>query len=537
MKTLYHILPLALLMTLLSQGCKENDIHEDDIDTSHDRKLSFGGPILNASFTVDELMDELVAEEVIDSGVVTKDENDMLFRSFETKVDLNWNSLVVLKDLTYSGSLAPSGQLAPLKASSVVGTSQKLKVNEPGTRYDHLSFKSGKIRIDITVPVGTTGTLEFTVPQFQKKSDGTVFKKIFNLGTTERTSTLGLGDYRSVFSQGADSSYIEVKVLANLNYTVPLPVSFDVVISEMEYEEIYGYFGQKTEEYKGVELDFNFFSEYDFENKVQFYDFQFQLESENFIGVPFKIQADSIWLSKGTSSESNWKMWITPNYMNIAAASTRTSINHFTANRTNSNIQEIGNKFPDKMVCNIKGVSNPDNTSATNFIKQERRIANTLKIKFPFWFKTSLYERADEVDFDFNDIIKDAEDEVDGIEELKIYMDFNNRFPFEIGLQLMAVDSNDALVLNLLPANQVIASSKPENDGKGNQAVNTRLVVSLNKSQINLMRSKNTKRLIIQTKAVTYNQGNEFVKLYGSSRLDLNVYLELKAQLPESFND
>ncbi|MFT3739103.1 MAG: hypothetical protein QM786_10115 [Breznakibacter sp.] len=532
MKKFPYIAAVALTMATW-QGCKENDINADDIDTDASRAISVGGPILNSTFSVDELLEELTNEGEIDSGVISKDTNGVLYYNYYTDVDMDWSSFVLLANTSYSDQITASSFLAPLKAAAVDNLSHKMKMNEPGTRYDHLLFRSGSAQIQINVPPGITGTLEFTVPQFTKKSDGSIFSKTFDLSSSERTYAINLDAYKAVFAQGEDSSYIEIKTRAALEYEYaqPIPVTFTVSLSDMDFEEIYGYFGEKTES-NDFELDFSFFEEYDLEDQVSFADIDLQLESKNYIGVPFKIQINDAKFTKRYPWGS-WDLTINPDYIFIETAGSSYSTNYFTINKDNSNVVDILNRFPDKLTCTVSGTSNPDGEPAnTNFIKKERKIENTLRLMFPFWFKTELYEREDEVDFDFNDIIKDAEDEVDGIENAKIIMDFKNGFPFQIGLQLEVIDGNGNRILDLLPDGQTIRAATPSAGGTSNQPVSSTITTTLTKEQISLMRNQNARKIIIRTNAITYNQGADFVKLYGADRLDTKIYFEIKAQLP-----
>jgi hypothetical protein len=530
MKFKYKALIFQLLIIMMVSSCKQNDIDVDHINTEANRKLSLSAPLINASITLDSLLKEFLNE-----GELMKDEDDMLYRAFHTDVELNWMSLVTLNDVNVSENISFIAQVnAPTELLR-----QKIKMNPNGSRYDKITFFQGSSNLNINALGNTNCSLELTIPQLKK--NGQVFRIPISLvGTNGMSNTMSLNGYEAVFAQGQDSSYIELVVTRmspasssygnfNLNFS----------LTDLQYDVAYGYFGQNTLQQEGVKLSFNIFNAYEFENKIEFYDFQVDVSAQNPIGVPFRISADSVWLSKGNNGDDAWKLQIDNNILNLSSARMSDNLlmpssNYFYFNRNNSNIAEIGKKFPDKLVCNITSTSNPALTDDVNFVTRDNTIKSQISIRFPFWFKTALYDRTDEFEFDFLDLTSDIDEEIEEMEFFNMYFDFLNRFPFEVGLKLDVVDENGRVITTLLEPNTLISAAKPVGDGKSNEAVKSAISVKITNAQIKAMRKEKAKRLILYTNAITSNQGTEFVKLFGSSRMDVKIAADIKFRVPKS---
>jgi hypothetical protein len=532
MKPLRYKTIIAASAILALFACKENTIYTDDINDEANRKLSFAAPLINLSFSADDMI-----REFADSGMFYKDENDLIYYSYNHDLSFNWENMVTLKDVnlnkTYSAPL-----ISFIGGRATYSFTEKVALNtRADMRIDSLILASGLLNLTAQAPSGSSGTITITIPELKRNNVPLTYR--FTVTSANRSFTIqnNLRDVKAILSQETGSSYITINGSIDLSMSAISPVAINLNMSQLTPSEAFGYFGKQSLDTKNFTLEFDIFNEFDLTQKVLFKDYLIKLSAYNPIGVPFEIAVDSVWFSK--DDVNSWKLkFYDKNSLTLKPATYGKppvdSYNYFNISSQNSNIQDISSKYPDKMVCNIKSLSNPQNNGQPNFITNKRNLKSNLSINFPFWFKTQQYNRADTVDFDFNDMVEDMNEEVDNVEDFKIYLDFYNEFPFEIGAQLYAADNNYNVIEPLLSANQkVILSAKPSTSGSGNESVHSQMIISINADQIKRFKARPLKYLIIKTNAITYNNGQDYVKLFGSDKLKASVSANISGKLPE----
>ena len=530
-----NIVVAFILLTLSFSGCVKDTIDLDKMPDPN-RNLDFVAPIARIHFTMGEMIKEFDEDSLL--GI---DDDGLIYRAYHDTMSLNWESLVEIQNVSYSYSFAPPSQIAGLKSASSVTFQEKFKLNpENDIRYDDLYLESGNLSLNITAPAQATGTMTVSIPEVTL-SNGQMLSYTFNVTDTEKSfsENLDLNDAEVHCSQAPDSSYITLNTEFDLNYDIsggiPGSVQLDLNVTDMKSKLTFGYFGTKAYREDSVSVRFDIYDEYDFFEYVELKNIELNIEALNYIGTPFRVEVEEVQFSKD-SIDPQELIFYDSNAFDIATATYGTpivpSFNPFKLDSSNTNIMNIVNDQPNMVTCNIIGMPNPDDTGEQNFLAYMKNLEVNMQLKFPFWFRTSYYSRSDTIDFNFSEDIDTDPDAIDMMEEIDIYFDIYNGLPFDLKGQVYVLDQDSIIIKQLFAdGGAKINSGIPDITGKVKEATNTKLIVHLDHSDIELFRNKNAMYIAIETEGLTYNNGNPFVKVYEDNLMKISLYTNLNITL------
>ncbi len=515
------------LFILITSGCKENDIILDFDNKSDIQKIELAGPLAKINITAIEWLNEDFAEEDFEV-----DQNGLISMKYTDEVFIQWESLVEIDDKAGNSNF-PTVQ---------INYQEKIKFNITNdVRIDSMYMEAGELRYRVEAPLGSAGTIIISIPElltgrvpYTRVLTVTAGQRIFNI-------TELLAGKKIHFSKEPNSSYITFNTSLNLTPVNPLALTnVQYSISNINTGLTFGYFGQKEIKRTDASLTFSLFSDLELINEIELADLSLEIIAKNKIGVPFKVKTDNIRVFRENdpvnfdylmvNGVDNIQLNVPSGiYGNPIIAGT----SKYTVSGSNSNILTIGNKYPDKLLCDITTQSNPNGEIGPNFMGNETRLQTDLVLKVPFWFKSGMYSRKDTVDFDFNDIIGSNKEDVEKIEFIDVYFDFYNKFPFGMVANAWVINNAGETIDVLFGGDKnVIKSGAPGTSGKITNAEYTKFVVNISNEQIKRYSNLNAKKIVLETKLTTFNNGQIFVKIYDKSELDAIISIITKTQLP-----
>ncbi len=529
------IITIAIgILIFSSLGCKENDIVLDFDNNTNKRKIEFAGPFARFNITA---IDWLEAEYADEEFLVGPD--GLISMSYTEEVFLEWENLVEINDYANAFSFPT------VKTNGPLVYQQKIKFNPSAdVRYDSLRIANGQLQYTLTAPTSVNGTITISIPEVF--TGATTYQRSFNVTPTQRIFNISepLANKRIKFNQEAGSSYITFTTTIDLTPVnagdTPGNAGVAVSLTSIIPELTFGYFGQKQSQRLNASLTFTLFNDLELIDEIEFADLKLDIVARNPIGAPFQVKTDNIRLFKEEEPanidrlEINGTDFVDMDVTTAVFANPIiTGTGLYNINRNNSNILTVGNKYPDKLLCDITAWSNPHGEVTPNFMGTETRLQTDLVLKLPFWFRTERYARTDTIDFDFNDMIGSDKEEIEKVELMEIYFDFFNKFPFSMVANAWVEDENGTTIEVLFGDNKsVIKSGIPDTNDKVTKAEHTEFVVGVNNAQIKRFISENAKTIILETKATSYNNGQPFVKIFDQSSLDANISILIKTRLP-----
>ena len=528
------IAPLLLLNT-----CKEDLNIDYDLEGKNLRPYEVVAPIAKIHVEMLTWLTEYMSED----ATFGADDEDILYVEFRDSVIQNWQSLKEVKiyknyKLQYENITSEFGR-SPIVADTVI---KLILIDTEDSDYDWIRYTKGTVAFELNLPEAT-GTVEFTIPEL-KNSKGEPQHFLFDMSKEKiitRTLADGIIDFMA-----SDNTDNHISIITKINLDNVQPPGngvnkIEFTLCDLEVEAAKGYFGQVTETIKDKEFEFSIFDDLQILDSFEFQEIFIKAEVQNRIGVSFTATADSIRMFKD-EVENEYKKIVEVEVTKAEYNLETETIVSEGSGKTVQNIAEIANFHPNKMAFNVKGLSNWDGTgNHDNFVGKESDLQVDYTLNFPFKFRAEKYERRDTIDFNIKNIFGGEIGLVENVDFLDLYLDIKNRMPFDVEVDVYAIDSLEQQVKPNITDNQkLMTSGTPDpNDNGFIQDSNKfeEFKLRITGAQVKDYYDKNVKKLIIHSKAVTYNNGKEFVKVFAKSGMDIEVSIEVHAKIPGNLEE
>jgi hypothetical protein len=530
MKKIQTILVVTIAAAALLTSCFKEDVVLKD-PQKYTRPVNFAGPIANIHFGAKDLL-----ERVDTSSFFQIDEDGLLHFRYDTALSAIIEDLVKFDNL----ELNVNYDLNQNRKATTLTFRDSIVTNEdPNQRFDSLIMTEGMIKITINSPAGFTGTYIIDIPEIIL-SNGQPLSINGNLNSGEQVAA-DLAGAKMFFQNKNGKSFCEIITTITADVT-GIPTSsmlgMNIVLEPFIPDYIFGYFGEVEVLNEDSEVALDFFENLNISDVIQFKDIRLDLFVKNYMGAPLQIVFDTLQFTNETSGEEvNVLFNDGSNNMLVNPAEYENSMivpseNTLSFNAENSNLIDGINIGPTKIHASVVGELNPNGGTQENFLHTDLELEGSISIDIPLWFKTSLYERTDTIAFNLLSRLDSAQ--IDYLDELNLYFDFTNGFPFNIVAQGYFADSTG----------NVIDSIWSEPDGvmlwkSGNVDDVTGKVTSASITNVTIqILNEKARKLFENEAAFIYLKSNistgdiispEFVKLYDSYTIDIGLSGELKS--------
>ena len=341
--------------------------------------------------------------------------------------------------------IMPPG-LSPGDSTSAIFLIKPTFVTDSDKRLDSILIKAGTITIEIETEINHDSYVEIIIPDLTKY--GITFKEKVNIPASTslqvNSRTISLSDYwlRVNPNGGSDNlleEYIKVMIRRGTEGDEsPYDVAVNQKISNIEYYQAFGYFHQYTVNIDRKDIGISLFdNETNFSSTIE--DADLKLVFSNSYGMPIDVTIEDFSVEKDGMTKditSTLLPNVSLNYPDLSnVGEYDTTILNFTDD--NSNIVEIINFAPDKLVFSGVSKTNPSGNAVPNFVLDTSRINLHAELEIPLYGRAIVYTMQDttevdmESDYDWTTIIS---------MDLNIITD--NYFPIESQLQVYLADSN-----------------------------------------------------------------------------------------------
>jgi hypothetical protein len=513
-RILYKTVAVVLLVNSIV-GCIKDDVVLTD-PQNYTRPINFAGPIAKIHFGAKDLL-----EKIDTSSYFQIDETGLLHFQFD--------------NLTLEGSYDIG---AKRKSTTFTFEDSIVTNHDPNQRFDSLLIKESSLILSIVSPPGFTGTYTIDFPDIIK--NGQAVSVTGNLNSNGQTVT-DLANAKVFFQNQMNVSYCRINITVNVD-GFPLPpvnstiFSYTMTLDPFQPQIIFGYFGQIKIFEDKQEMQLDFFKSLNITDVIQFKDIRLDVLINNYFGAPLEIVFDSLLFTNETSGEEvnvtfngggNSMLVNSAVFGNPIVPSTDT----LSFNADNSNLIDGINLGPTKIYTSLYGNINPNGETAPNFINTDLEIDGNLSIDIPFWFKTESYERTDTIGFDFLNKLDSTQ--IDYLDELNLYFDFTNGFPFNIVAQGYFVDSNNVVIdslFNTAGGELLWKSGVIDANGKVTSPSITNVDVQILHDKARKLFDSKVAFIHLKSKVSTGDIDNpEFVKLYDSYTMNIKLSGELKS--------
>jgi hypothetical protein len=525
---------LILLSTLwLASGCFEDGVELTD-PHKYDRPLNMAGPVGDINISTGTLLDQLGS-----NSYLFVDEEGLLHVQIDTSITATWEDVILINDMTTSRTY----DINPNKKAPVGPFYDTIVVNifslgEDNQRFDRMLVETGQMGIAVTLPNNFEGSYTITIPEITNAAGEPVVLPTRNFNDASPIEPIDIANDSIIFKNADGKSFItivtEVDVTTVSGSPANTEMTVDVSITNFKPAYIEGYFGKMNVLEQTREQRFDFFSDFDFASMVQFQEISLELNIDNYFGIPLRLNIDSM-VFENTENGNLEHITIDGNSLEVARAIApdQPSSNQLLINNSNSNLVDGINLGPDRVYMEFVGQTNPDGeTAEPNFISTTTQVSADVLIDIPFWFKTSLYERTDTLSFKVREIFEDSI-QVDMVETIDLYLNFENGFPFNIQAQFIMVNDNGYKIDSLFNQDGGVfiwESGQLDAQGKVSAPTKTEINISIDNALAKKLYRYNSSRILIRSRISTGDKDNpDFVRLYDYYSIKGNLKFEVKS--------
>jgi hypothetical protein len=398
-----------------------------------------------------------------------------------------------------------------------------------------LEVKSGLLLLHIQSDFQRSGEIELSLPNVQK--DGSPYTKTIPINRTwpkvDFIDTIDLRGFDFDLSKGGTA----VNSL-QANYTITLfsnsrfvhasdEVNIQANIKDIEFAYIEGYLGEDNFPYSADTMKLSIFDGTE-ADRVTFIDPKLIVNINNSTGLPIRVDPPYFNSYSKKSGDLALAGSLVSNPIDIAypgPSQIGQVVNtQVIANKDNSNIDDVVNHMPKYINYDLNIRSNPDGKTYNNFALDTSYIKVNVGLELP------AYGRSEAWEFDFPAEVDPLDFDLDMIEEAEFTFIIENEFPIEINVQLYIMDSNETIIDSLLDkGNYLIAPAQIGSDFRTISATKAITKILIDEARLqNVADMRKVKAVVCLS---TNNGGQDDVKIYADSRLDVKLGLRTKLKV------
>ncbi|OIP01192.1 MAG: hypothetical protein AUJ98_05285 [Bacteroidetes bacterium CG2_30_33_31] len=523
MKKFFKNLFVLVVISLLVNSCYKDRFSTDKI-AGGEWNPDLAAPLIKSKLTMAQIIEN-------SSEIWSENPDGLLSLTYRQK-DSSQNSLnvVTIPDQFIDSNfriVLPSGMIPNDSTYRIFNLDANI-VGSNGELVDSIFVKHGSLDFEITTNINHESTVQIIIPELTRY--GVTFIqniKIPSAGGASHTvlASFPLNLYTARFQHpnGNDNKLSEfVKVMVKFGPhpdNSPYNMYVKQSVRNVTYYNAYGYFGQYNFNIDQGSLGMSLFDNSTID-QIFLEDPKLHLKFYNSFGLPIKINMDELYVEKD-GIKKNFISTLLSNLVIGAATSQKTfDTTVFTFDKSNSNIVDIFNFQPTKMVFKESCTTNPAGGINNNFVFDNSKVYVDAEIELPMYGRTLNFTLKDSGDLNI--------EKVAGVKSAELRFNLSNMFPADAYVQFYLADSNYVILDSLLPYNEQLLISAlvgPPPEYRTYSPLNKTTVVVLSGDKLNTL--FNSKKIIFAAKLSTSEQGQKVVKIYSDYGIDIKLALKL----------
>jgi hypothetical protein len=538
-----HLLLFGSIVIILGLGsCSKDKYDFDKLSNTVELNHSFAGPLIKGALSIKKLVDP-------NDTIVFHGENEDSIKIVvptDSVIAFNPGDIFTLpaQEINEYQIVAPfdiPSALMPNEFRELDTVELYAFTFEDNERLDSMVLNEGEINVDVRSTFNHTGWLLMTVPGVTINGiplfDSVQISQVG--GSYIGSKTIPLTGGTMAFEDSiANASKLAVIFDLTLLKTPGEGVqagqaaSIDFSVDNLDYKELYGYFGQKTYELDEDTLDLELELLDNVSGTFTFGDPKININYTNTFGIPLgiNISLSGIFDDGRIVPPSNPQLTIhAPHLPNTDTSGTAVIDKRLVPNL----LDLLTYPPPSKIIFKGDGISNPaGNPSRDNFIFDDSKMEAEAEVELPMYFKADL-QVSDTMDFNLAN-----EDNIDFIEYINLWMIVKNGFPVDLKLELTPYDSITQTTYESIELDILRAADIDDNAVViPGTAIEREKSVSLNEEQVDNFVNKANKIIITGTLFTTKkNDEAQFVKILTSYTLDFKLGLDAKIHYVDSLD-
>ena len=544
----------VLLLTVFFTSCDVSYFDKEFEDFEWDGNVKV--PVGFINYSVSEIFTDLGSEDFTSSSIeefsfsytesFSSQDNEAFNVSIDdVTIEDELSSPITSDQLTEIGESFPytiTDEISPGVSNPLIdtfrGSNQTVFDLDLSQEITGVTLNGGTMSIVLTSTSDAVTEVSVEIPSFTKKSDSSIFSETVIIpGNGQNSININLNEYNADFTNdGTGTGNTVNTVIVNLEASFTFSagnlieendsISFDIELSSLSYDVIFGDFKQEAFNVSSSSIDLGDFFDNFSDADINFENIQMDITVTNDFGFPIGLDLSSI---KGIGGASATSLTYTGDQSlantliidGVANFGDAAKVTNRTLNNSNSNIATLLEEKPTSLQFDLSGSANPINTgnANTNFYAADNSGLNAeIKISFE---KISLTR---EVDFDGSAL--------EDLNSASLVAAVENKIPLGGEILLEFKDASGQVVYtdNINAFDAADVNAQGESDGV---AKTTNFSIELSSDDI---------ASIIDAQTIDVNiifelpAGEETVILKGTDELSVTVGLEASANISPDNN-
>jgi len=530
---------LLILFSLILGSCVKDILDLTNIKNVHiedDYNPDFAVPLLHANLSALDFADKYDVSELI------RIEDDYLITILYKSRD--WygyaKDYIVIPDQHFS--------LGPLVYNTGGDDSVRVTTNilfdenqehsvlfNDGEEIVFLEVKSGFLILNVHSTFPRSGQLELSIPY--AKQNGLPYSKTiplnWNWPSITLTDSIDLSKVEFDLSKGGTLfNTVPVEYIITLNPNSRFVHASDEInitadFKDVKFAYIEGYLGAEIVPYSADTMSLTLFDGTE-ADRVSFVDPKIKVNVYNSTGLPIRV--DPPYFS--SFSKKHGELELSGSLVNspidiIYPLPSEVGVTKYTlveANKSNSNLPQVVNNMPKYINYDLTVRTNPDGKSYSNFALDTSYVKVNVDMELP------AYGRSEEWAFDFPTKVDPIDFDLKIIEEAEFSIVIANDFPVEIAVQLYIIDSSETIIDSLMDkSDYFIAAAHIGVDHRTITPAKSVTKIVFNEDRMeNIAKMRKVRAVVCLS---TKNKGQEDIKIFADSRIDLKFGLRTKLKV------
>ncbi|MFM2048393.1 MAG: hypothetical protein RI955_941 [Bacteroidota bacterium] len=451
----------VLLVCIVAASCiKKDDFNFNKIKID-EWNSEWALPLINSKLTLKNLV-----QHASTGNILSEDSTGLYSIHYDGKVfEASASDYIKIQDQNFSTDTIPLS--SPISVSNFNGSVSDTfssfynYTDTSGAQLKHLRLKSGNIKLKITSSFQQNLSAQIVFPTVKNGATVLSVNAQVNYPSTSTTININLGGYTFDFTNNnTTNNYLPYKVYYTItgNGTQPINTTDFVIgaidLTNLQFQFVDGYLGQRN-----IPIPLDTIAIEIFNNTLSAQLFlenpKIHLNVKNYFGISASgalSNAHGI-VRNGSINNILGTFFSTPLVIAQPTVVGQMADNNYTMDKNNSNIQNVFNPAPNKIVYQGNIQINPSGV-AYNFITDTSKIIVWAHAEIPAWFKI--------IDFTLQDTFSlTLPDNPDLLQSIKFKMSVENAFPLYTNVQIYFTDSLHKTLDSLVIPNQFILAEAP----------------------------------------------------------------------------
>lgn len=431
----------------LFASCNVGELEFDNLEVSPITGV-FSFPLGEANY----VMRDLIGNQTGDSLSFEEDSTSLFtLLYYDTITYSTPDDLVQIGDINYSGAISNMPMATGPATVNLIEAFQATYDPQKDEELDSIFYESGDLTITTSSTINGDVSYTFTIANTTNINTGIPVSLSGNLsGTDTDMQTASLIGHKTVLTaaDGSNTFTIDLNAVVTLGAGQTMAgtetLSFDLTYGNQTFSLIYGKFGQDTIQVGNQSIEIDFFSQTE-RAGITFGNPSISFDFRNTFGVPIGVDFSGVYGEDGNGDQTFLTGSIVSNDPVISGSDLDSPTPTTTGdvaqtiieiNRGNSNLVNLLAQSPQSLVFDVAGISNPESTSAGNYLQPTSSISAYVALQIPMEVQLENYEESGS--FGLGDGL-----DLSNVDSAFIRLVTNNELPFNgtINLEVQAADS------------------------------------------------------------------------------------------------